>query len=727
MDMLIHATRSSGFPVYGPGGRAHIAVVFAVNRFCWRVAWMAVFLAAQLNCHGFGTPKTQIQLLLSTESARAGDTIWAGLKMDMPTQWHTYWRNGGDAGEPTKITWTLPKGITAGEIHWPVPNKDVETAGDTSLITYVYTGEVVLLTPITLAKDLAAGPLTLKGSVHWMECSDICVPADQEVSATLVIANEAKSSRDAALLDQWLKKVPPMVGADAAAAYWEGGLPRTNGRPMLIEWRTNVSAADFYPYASTNYDVAGTTETVSGQAPVIRLRKVVRTNEVGWPEHIAGILVGNAGPAPIGVEVDLDVKAAATGPGAAAIPASPTAAPGSLALVLAFAFFGGLILNVMPCVLPIIALKILSFVKQSAEQPRRVRNMGLVYGVGVLVSFLVLAGLAIGAQRAGGVANWGDAFRIPQVQVGLTVLVTLIALNLFGVFEITLSAAATGAASELASRQGYSGAFFNGVLATMLATPCTAPFLGAALAFAFTQPPLVIVLVFLAVAAGFAFPFVMLCWEPRWLKLLPKPGAWMGKFKVALGFPMLATAVWLAWLSAGGGDEVLWLGLVLVVLSLAAWVWGEFVQRGTRHRGLAVAICLALLAVDGGLLFQSKPDKEAIQWQVWSPQAVEAAQQAGHPALVDFTAKSCLTCQVNKKSSLEIGRTRAKLKETGAVAFEGDFTREDPAIARELERFHRDGVPLVLVYSKDAGREPEVLPVILTPSIVLNALERAAR
>ena len=351
--------------------------------------------------------------------------------------------------------------------------------------------------------------------------------------------------------------------------------------------------------------------------------------------------------------------------------------------------------------------------------------MGFIYGFGVLVSFLVLAGLAIGAQRAGGVANWGDSFRIPQVQMALTILVTLISLNLFGVFEVTLSARATGAAGELASRSGYSGAFFNGVLATMLATPCTAPFLGAALAFAFSQPPHIIILVFVAVGVGFAFPFVLLCFQPRWLKLLPKPGVWMERFKTALGFPMLGTAVWLMWLSANGGNDVLWLGLFLVVLALAAWIWGEFVQRALRGKAVAAVLSLALVGADAGLLLQSRPDKEGIPWQAWSPQAVEAAQREGHPVLVDFTAKSCLTCQVNKWSSLEIPRTRNKLAEIGAVALVGDYTREDPAISAELARYHRDGVPLVLVYSKDLSKAPEVLPVILTPATVADALDKA--
>jgi thiol:disulfide interchange protein DsbD len=344
-----------------------------------------------------------------------------------------------------------------------------------------------------------------------------------------------------------------------------------------------------------------------------------------------------------------------------------------------------------------------------------------------MASFLILAGLAIGVQHAGGVANWGDAFRHPRFQVGLTILMTLIALNLFGVFEITLSSKAAGAASGLASRQGASGAFFNGVLATVLATPCTAPFLGAALAFAFTQSSFVILVVFAAAGAGFAFPFVLLCAEPRWLTLLPRPGAWMEKFKVAMGFPMLATAVWLMWLSANGADEVLWLGLFLVILALAAWIWGEFVQRGGRGKGLAAVICVVLVAADFGVLIETKPAKQAIVWNVWSPQAVEDAQRAGHPVLVDFTAKSCLTCQVNKRTSLEISRTRAKLKEIGAVALIADFTRDDPAIAGELQQFNRGGVPLVLVYSRDPSKPPQTLPVILTPAIVVAALDRAAQ
>jgi thiol:disulfide interchange protein DsbD len=298
-------------------------------------------------------------------------------------------------------------------------------------------------------------------------------------------------------------------------------------------------------------------------------------------------------------------------------------------------------------------------------------------------------------------------------------------LNLFGVFEVTLGSSATGAAMDLTSRQGFGGAFFNGVLATILATPCTAPFLGAALAFALAQSALVIVLFFLTAGIGFAFPFVLLCAQPRWMKWLPKPGMWMEQFKVAMGFPMLATAFWLMWLSANDESSLLWLGLFLVVLALAAWVWGQFVQRGTHRKALAVVLCVMLLALDYTFVLQGHNSK--INWQPWSLQAVQEAQRAGHPVFVDFTAKSCLTCQLNKASSIEINSTRAKLQQIGAVVLVGDYTREDPAIGQQLRQYDRSGVPLVLVYSKDPDQPPQVLPPILTPSIVLDALDKASR
>jgi thiol:disulfide interchange protein DsbD len=687
-----------------------------------RPRWIALLLALCLAWPATAAPKTSVHLVLSADSARAGDTLWAGLRLEMPPSWHVYWRNGGDAGIPVTISWTLPEGVSAGPIQWPMPEKEVDKISDTALVTYVYTNQVVLLIPIKLADALPPGPLTLKADVHWMECSELCVMGEAETGATLQIAAQAKPSADAALIDQWRKRIPPPAEAGAAAAYWQSTQTAGNSRPVIIEWKNGVAPADFYPYGSTNSSVAGMTETLQTGGGAIRLRKMVTRNDDAWPDRLAGVLAAHLdSPEPRGVEVALAIQPPPTAEKISAAPISSAA----LATMLLFAFLGGLILNVMPCVLPVIALKILAFVKQSGEKPGRVRNLGLVYGAGVLVSFLALAALAIGVQEAGGLANWGDLFRHPQVQLALTVLVTLIALNLFGVFEVTLGSRATGAASDLASRHGYSGAFFNGVLAAVLATPCTAPFLGAALAFALAQSAPVILLFFLTAGIGFAFPFVLLCAQPRWLAWLPKPGAWMEKFKIAMGFPMLATAFWLMWLSAGDESSILWLGLFLVALALAAWIWGEFVQRAVRRKLLAAALCVVLLALDGTLVLRGHAS--GIAWQPWSPQAVQEARRAGHPVLVDFTAKSCLTCQLNKATSLEIAPTRAKLREIGAVSLVGDYTREDPAIGEELRRYDRSGVPLVLVYSKDAAKPPRVLPPILTPSIVLSALDEAER
>jgi len=410
--------------------------------------------------------------------------------------------------------------------------------------------------------------------------------------------------------------------------------------------------------------------------------------------------------------------------------------------MLLYAFLGGLILNVMPCVLPVIALKILGFVGQARDEPRRVRQLGLIYALGVLVSFLVLAGLVIGVKAAGHKAGWGMQFGNPQFLVLLTMLVTLVALNLFGLFEINPGGRVLGAAGALAAKGGPAGAFFNGVLATILATPCTAPFLGAALGFAFSQPAGLIIVMFLVVGLGLAAPYVVLSWHPAWLKFLPKPGAWMERFKVAMGFPMLATAVWLfSLIPLHYGRRALWLGLFLVVLALAAWVYGEFFQRGRTRRGLGLAVALVLLAggflyaVEGQLRWRAPvADASAenpglpggIEWQRWSPAALAAARAQGRPVLVDFTADWCLTCQANLRVAIDIPSVRARLKQINAVALLGDYTRLPDDITAELNRYGRAGVPLVLVYPRNPAEPPQVLPEALTPGIVLDALARAA-
>lgn len=669
-----------------------------------------------------GAAHTRAQLLLSAAAAKPGDTITAAIQLKMEAGWHTYWRNAGDSGDATKIKWTLPDGIVAGEIQWPPPEK-LTVAG---LNTYIYHDEVLLLVPLQVADSFPRSGIEIKAEVSWLECKEVCLPGDAEVSARLEVGGETIPSMEAALIETWRKKLPPGGTTLDAVARW---IAAASGdlRRLQLEWSLEGSpaGADFFPYVSDEYEVGGATGGLRITGGKVRLEKEVRKLSGDWPDRITGLLVSldQGGRAMSAWEVDLPVQTGGA-PG------------GSLLLMLGLAFLGGLILNVMPCVLPVIALKVLGFVNQAKETPRRVRQLGLIYGAGVLVSFVVLAGMAVAVQQAGGLAGWSTAFQNPQFRVLITILMTLVALNLFGVFEITLGGGAMGAAGALAGKGGGAGAFFNGVLATILATPCTAPFLGVAVGFAFTQPPLVVLLIFFCVGLGLTFPFVLLCWQPLWLKLLPKPGQWMERFKVAMGFPMLGTAVWLFWVTATrmGKTGVLWFGLFLVALALAAWIWGEFVQRGSRRKTLAVVICLGVLGAAYGVILEgilqwrapaSRPS-DSIAWQPWSAQAVQQAREQGHPVLVDFTADTCLNCKVNLITSIDIPSVRAKLREIGAVTLIADFTDNDPAIAQELRKHGRGAVPLVLVYSANLEAAPQILPAALTPGIVLDALEKAA-
>jgi thiol:disulfide interchange protein DsbD len=692
---------------------------------------------------------TQAQLILSADIARPGDTIWAGVDLKMEPGWHTYWKNPGESGMATKIEWQLPPGITAGEIQWPLPEK----LPPIEVTTYGYNDEVVLLVPLKLANDLKPGPLELKAKVSWLECKEVCIPGSAPVQATLNIGSETKTSANAAMIDSWKSKTPQTSDIYSLSAWWEKPISDDtrpliigNLQPVIATRNIKYDSVDFFPNASDNFEVQAATEIISTYSADIRLRKVVKKFSGSWPQEISGVIVTKTGDLRTGFEVKLPVSDQA--PAGETISASSNPPPAllsqSLWQMLFYAFIGGLILNIMPCVLPVIALKILGFIGEARSEPRRVRKLGLVYALGVLVSFLALVAIVIGIKAAGHRAGWGMQFGSPVFVVCLTTLVTLVALNLFGVFEVTLGGRALNAAGELASKHGAAGAFFNGVLATALATPCTAPFLSIALGFAFAQSAPVIVLMFLAVGVGLAAPYVVLSWNPTWLKFLPKPGAWMEKFKIAMGFPMLATAVWLFNLAYGDyGKRVLWLGIFLVLVALAAWIFGEFVQRGRTRRALALVIALILLiggyayALESQLNWRApitvadttgslRNSPNGINWQQWTPEAVAQARSAGRPVLVDFTADWCLTCQVNKKTSIEIPSVRAKLKEIDAITLLGDYTHFPDAITAELNRYNRAGVPLVLVYPKNTDAPPLVLPEILTPGIVLDALDRAA-
>ena len=675
---------------------------------------------------------TEATLILPS-AANPGSTVLAGVRLKMESGWHTYWKNPGAAGQATDIKWQLPPGVTVGEIQWPLPQK----LPPADVTTYGYEDEVVLLVPLKLGKSLAAGALTVAAKVSWLECKDVCIPAGEEIQGTLKVGAVPASPADAAgdkIIASWQNKIPASDTNFSAQAWWEKSAAGDT-RILNLQWPGIAAGADFFPDAYDNFEIQGATEKLSMPVGDIRLRKLIKKYSGDWPTEISGIFVTAAGAQAAKVAIG-NVSSPSVVAGMA-----PPQPPPPIWQMLIYAFIGGLILNIMPCVLPVIALKILGFVNEARSEPRHVRLLGMVYALGVLVSFLTLAAVVIAVKAAGHKAGWGMQFGNPVFLVCLVTLVTLVALNLFGIFEVTLGGRTLDSAGELTAKPGAAGAFFNGVLATALATPCTAPFLSIALGFAFAQSAGIILLIFASVAAGLASPYVLLSWNPAWLKFLPKPGAWMEKFKMAMAFPMLLTVVWLFNLAAENyGDRVLWLGVFLVLLAFAAWVYGEFVQRGRKGQPVAVVVVLLLLVTAYAFALENQLhwrqplaprktsnlsiDTDGIAWQPWSSEALMQARATGRPVLVDFTADWCLTCQVNKRTSIEIPSVSARLKALNAVTLLADYTHFPDAITSELNRFNRAGVPLVLVYPPKSSA-PIVLPEVLTPNIVLSALDRA--
>lgn len=700
---------------------------------------------------------TKVSLMLPAESVRPGETIAAVVKLQVEPRWHIYWANPGESGQTTSIEWKLLPGVTASAIKWPAP---VRYAAE-GLTTFILEGEVCLVVDLHFAADLPPGTLDLKARVDWLECKESCIPGSADVAGKLTVAAETKPSAEAALVKDIASRLPQPSDRLGLLAEWVDSKGEKS-RVALLSWpaATAASAADFFPYASDDYEVklAAEPRTTTGGQNSLRLE--VTKAVANWPTNIAGILTLGKGAEhksfevnlPIGPKVSPAAAASSAPTNSASAPAtsvapSPTAqgeAQSGLLVQLCLAFLGGLILNLMPCVLPILSLKVLHLVAQRDLAIGAARKQAAIYTVGVLVSFWALAGLVL----AGQLASWGEQFQDPRFVVVMAVLMTFVALNLFGLFEVVLPGATVSKASELAGKQGGAGAFFAGALSVVLGASCVAPVLAAAVGWAIAQSPAVIVMSFTAIGLGLAAPFVVLSCFPPARKLMPKPGAWMEKFKIILGFPMLATAIWLLAQTQThyGSGGPLWVGLFLLICALAAWVYGVFYQRASHRRAWGFGLAVTLLLGGYSWMLEHElhwrtpslqpgepagkaapADGSGIAWQPWSGAAVAKARAEGHPVLVDFTADWCLTCQVNKKTSLEVDAVRAKLKELGVVALMGDYTRKNPEITAELKKYQRAGVPLVLVYPANPAKPAAILPTVLTPTIVLEALDTSNR
>ena len=652
-----------------------------------------------------------------------GKPFTVGLLLQMAPEWHTYWQYSGDAGLPTKIVWTLPEGFQAGPIQWPLPEKIV-SPGD--IINYGYSKEVMLLVEITPPAKLPPGEVTLKAKADWLVCRESCVPGSKELALTLP-GGSVSQADNAEIFARYRSRVP-LPYSEAAAGFQVER--RTDGAKLVLNL-TTPGEVDFFPLPVDPAEVSHPQVVKAGENMwTVTVPVDSGAADVG---KVGGVLVVDHGQGPVGWILPPATDVGAVGaPKPKTIAVNAPAAPGSsLPYFLLIGFLGGLILNVMPCVLPVISLKLFSFVKQANQSRERIFKLGLAYAAGVFAWFLGFASLVIVLKAAGHQVGYAFHLQNPWFLVGLSAVTFVFALNLLGVFEVILPGSVTGAVGEVAgSREGYTGAFLQGMLATVLGSACTAPFFGPALGFAFSQNGPVILAMFAAIAAGMSAPFVLLAAQPGWMKFLPKPGAWMERVKQATGFLLLATMLWLLFsLGRGlGADAVVWTGMLMLVLGVACWVQGTFnTLVASDPVRWASRAAIVVLVLGGGWACVEQIAHAAPPVTSSQPFAVQldAARKTGRTVFVDLTAEWCVSCKANEKAVLSTDAIQKALRDQNVVFLTGDFTTYSEDIAKLLKQHNAPSVPLYLVYPAGKPDAPIVLPPILTKQTVLEALAEA--
>ncbi|MBA4137228.1 MAG: hypothetical protein C0518_07920 [Opitutus sp.] len=720
--------------------------------------------AAALTAKPVRNGSVVVELVSADASIQPGRPFWVAVKMNHDEHWHSYWINAG-TGYPTSINWTLPAGFTAGPIVWPAPHAVKDTAG--TVTGNGYEGQTFLFTQITPPADLAAGTnVTLKAAVEWLMCKDSCMPGDAELTLTRPVSAE-KPGPDmsiARLFNNAFGDLPKQTKDWAFTAQRAGNkvtlriAPRESGSYDLGELHY------FDENAVVDY-AAPQTVTKDGNIFVLEMALSSEDAAANAP-GLKGLLVASKGFSGLGPKAAIidepfvvkePIKAAAKGAAAGAAksggdgapPAGggggtvATAEPAATSLLgtLFLAFLGGLVLNLMPCVFPVLGIKIMGFVNQSGSDKSKVVLHGVMFAVGVLVSFWALAGLLLALRAGGSQLGWGFQLQSPAFVFGMAAFLLIFALNLSGLFEVGLSA--TGAGASLQSKEGLAGSFFTGMLATLVATPCSAPFLAPALGAALALSAFESLLVFTAIAVGLAAPYLLLSMFPQAIKLLPRPGAWMETFKQFMAFPLYATVGWLLWVLAAqtSGDDyaLLMIAFAFVLIAMAAWAYGRFAQAwGKPGKQMFGRVFAAALFV-GGLWLGWPKDASAapttdangvatyqVVWQKWSPEAVAAAQAAGQFAYVDFTARWCATCQTNKATVFSSQDVLTEFGKKNVVLFKADWTNKDPQITQALAKWNRSAVPFNLIYAPGKP-EPIILPELLTGGIVLEKLAEAAQ
>jgi len=690
--------------------------------------------------------------LVAAETAIVpGKPVQVALRLVHQPHWHTYWINPG-TGLVTEIKWSLPPGWTASAIQWPAPYVIKDKTG--AITGNGFENDTLLPVTLTPPADLAPGTkVTLKASAEWLMCEDVCMPGNADVALTLPVA--ATAAPDAALGSRLSAVVAGLPRADAA---WKVSATRDakaitlKVAPVGPTAGKTAAPADLRFFADDNlvaYELPQTitpdgaggyvlTLSISPDAPKDATKLAgVLTNEKGWLAD--GSLRGLRIDLPFAAAPTVSAAApAASGSQPSALSSTSSvpapAAPVSLISTLFLALVGGLILNLMPCVFPVLGIKILGFVNQAGQDKKKVILHGLVFALGVLLSFWSLAAVLAVLRAGGDQLGWGFQLQSPLFVYGLAAVMLIFAMNMSGVFEFGLSA--TGVGSDLQSKSGFAGSFFTGVLATVVATPCSAPFLAPALGAALTLSTIESFAVFTAIAVGLAGPYLLLSIFPAAVKILPRPGAWMETFKQFMAFPLYATVAYLAWVLAGqtteNGSLMALFGLVLIALGV--WFYGRYNQPGTKpgkvRFGTVTGALVLALGVWTGWPENTEAKTAAAQaagapevvWEKWSPAAVEKLRAEGRMIYVDFTARWCATCQTNKKivfASDEVLRQFAAKK---IVTLRADWTNKDPAITAELAKYQRSAVPFNVLW-QPGKTEPLLLPELLTPGIVLDAIK----
>jgi len=670
----------------------------------------------------------EVELVPAVTSVQPGRPFAVALRLEHDPHWHTYWINAG-TGYPSTIKWDLPPGWQAGKIQWPVPHVLIDAAG--AVTGNGYDGEVFLPVTLTPPMGLQAGEtVTLKAAVAWLMCKDVCMPGEAALELSLPVDNgpPAPHPRWGPKLEAALKLLPQAHDGWRLSATMAAGTVTLTARPPD---GVVFGPGDFHFFSDDGFIAYDRPQPIHEQGGAFVLTLPVDPSAPANGARLSGVLAFRNGASP-GIAVDVPFGAAPTAQNPKlgtqnSKPKTQNSTPaGGLAGTLGLAFLGGLILNLMPCVFPVLGIKILGFVHQAGADRRKVTLHGLVFALGVLLSFWVLAGALLVLRASGRELGWGFQLQEPAFVFALAILLLVFALNLSGLFEIGLSA--TGVGAGLQMKSGYSGSFFTGVLATVVATPCSAPFLAPALGVALTLSASASLAVFTAIALGLSVPYLLLSAFPAAVDFLPRPGAWMETFKQLMAFPLYATVAFLAWVLAGqvpdAGLLLVLFGLVLV--AMAAWAYGRWTQHGgsAGRRRFGVAFAALLFAAGVAVGYPAKPSKDIV-WEQWSPETVARLRADGKMLYIDFTARWCATCQSNKALVFSSSKVRDALRRRSVVLLRADWTNRDPRITEELAKFNRSAVPMDLIYAP--GRDsPVILPELLTPEVVLTALNQAA-